>query len=63
MKSIGPLFLSLALALCAMAAENAHERGKRVVNEALQAVGGGTWGGCVYDPDAIIAVLGRSPMS
>jgi putative YjhG/YagF family dehydratase len=25
---------------------------------ALQAVGGGTWGGCVYDPDAIIAALG-----
>jgi putative YjhG/YagF family dehydratase len=24
---------------------------------ALQAVGGGTWGGCVYDPDAIIARL------
>src|SRR4051794_24065713 len=24
---------------------------------ALQAVGGGTWGGCVYDPDAIIATL------
>ncbi len=26
---------------------------------ALQAVGGGTWGGCVYDPDAIIKALGR----
>ncbi len=26
---------------------------------ALQAVGGGTWGGCVYDPDAIIAALGQ----
>ena len=26
---------------------------------ALQAVCGGTWGGCVYDPDAIIAALGR----
>jgi xylonate dehydratase len=25
---------------------------------ALQAVGGGTWGGCVYDPDAILAALG-----
>lgn len=25
---------------------------------ALQAVGGGTWGGCVFDPDAIIAALG-----
>jgi dihydroxyacid dehydratase/phosphogluconate dehydratase len=24
---------------------------------ALQAVGGGTWGGCVYDPEAIIAAL------
>jgi putative YjhG/YagF family dehydratase len=24
---------------------------------ALQAVGGGTWGGCVYDPDAIINAL------
>ena len=24
---------------------------------ALQAVGGGTWGGCVYDTDAIIAAL------
>jgi putative YjhG/YagF family dehydratase len=24
---------------------------------ALQAVGGGTWGGCVYDPDAIMAAL------
>ncbi len=24
---------------------------------ALQALGGGTWGGCVYDPDAIIAAL------
>jgi putative YjhG/YagF family dehydratase len=26
---------------------------------ALQAAGGGTWGGCVYDVDAIIARLGR----
>ncbi|MFO0950937.1 MAG: YjhG/YagF family D-xylonate dehydratase [Isosphaeraceae bacterium] len=26
---------------------------------ALQAVGGGTWGGCVYDPDAILAALSR----
>jgi dihydroxyacid dehydratase/phosphogluconate dehydratase len=26
---------------------------------ALQTVGGGTWGGCVYDPDAIIAALRR----
>ena len=25
---------------------------------ALQQVGGGTWGGCVYDVDAIIAALG-----
>ena len=24
---------------------------------ALQAVGGGTWGGCVYDVEAIVAVL------
>ncbi len=24
---------------------------------ALQAVGGGTWGGCVYDPDAIVEAL------
>jgi hypothetical protein len=39
MKNIGPLFLSLALS-AAPAAETAHERGKRVVNEALQAVGG-----------------------
>ncbi|MFO0909610.1 MAG: YjhG/YagF family D-xylonate dehydratase [Isosphaeraceae bacterium] len=30
---------------------------------ALQAVGGGTWGGCVYDPDAIIAALGRAGRS
>jgi hypothetical protein len=34
------VFLSLALATSAMAAETAQERGKRVVNEALQAVGG-----------------------
>jgi putative YjhG/YagF family dehydratase len=27
---------------------------------ALQAVGGGTWGGCVYDVDAIVAALGRA---
>jgi hypothetical protein len=40
MKSIGPVILSLALATSAFAAETAHERGKRVVNEALQAVGG-----------------------
>ena len=40
MKSIGPLLLILSLAACALAAETAHERGKRVVNEALQAVGG-----------------------
>ena len=32
--------LLVFLALAAMGAENAHERGKRVVNEALQAVGG-----------------------
>lgn len=30
---------------------------------ALQAVGGGTWGGCVYDPDAIIAALTRGAQS
>jgi putative YjhG/YagF family dehydratase len=29
---------------------------------ALQAVGGGTWGGCVYDPDAIIAALRRGSL-
>jgi putative YjhG/YagF family dehydratase len=28
---------------------------------ALQAVGGGTWGGCVYDTEAIIAALGAAP--
>jgi len=39
MKSVVPLFLSLALG-AALAAETAHERGKRVVNEALQALGG-----------------------
>jgi len=39
MKNIGPLFLWLALS-AAPAAESAHERGKRLVNEALQAVGG-----------------------
>ena len=27
---------------------------------ALQAVGGGTWGGCVYDVDAIVAALAKS---
>ena len=40
MKSTGLLFLTLALAACALAAETAHERGKRVVDEALVAVGG-----------------------
>ena len=40
MKRIGPLFLSLALAAGALAAETAYERGQRVVHEALQAVGG-----------------------
>ena len=39
MKNIGLLFLSLALG-AATPAETAHERGQRVVNEALQAVGG-----------------------
>jgi len=28
---------------------------------ALQAVGGGTWGGCVYDTDAIVAALSPKP--
>src|SRR5262249_1100682 len=28
---------------------------------ALQQVGGGTWGGCVYDVDAIVAALGGRP--
>lgn len=28
---------------------------------ALQAVGGGTWGGCVYDPEAILAAIGGGP--
>jgi hypothetical protein len=27
---------------------------------ALQQAGGGTWGGCVYDVDAIVAALGRA---
>jgi hypothetical protein len=27
---------------------------------ALQQAGGGTWGGCVYDVDAITAALGRA---
>jgi hypothetical protein len=27
---------------------------------ALQRVGGGTWGGCVYDVDAIVAALNRN---
>jgi hypothetical protein len=40
MKSSGSVFLSIALVTSAMAAETAQERGKRVVNEALQAVGG-----------------------
>ena len=26
---------------------------------ALQALGGGTWGGCVYDVEAIVAALGK----
>ena len=30
---------------------------------ALQTVGGGTWGGCVYDPDAIIAALRPAPVA
>src|SRR5664279_640145 len=40
MRMSGPLLLWLALAGGALAAETAHERGKRVVYEALQAVGG-----------------------
>jgi dihydroxyacid dehydratase/phosphogluconate dehydratase len=28
---------------------------------ALQAIGGGTWGGCVYDTDAILAALAGRP--
>ena len=40
MKSIGPVLLTLSFAARALAAETAHERGKRVVHEALQAVGG-----------------------
>jgi hypothetical protein len=40
MKNTGPLFLSLVLATGALAAETAHERGKRVIHEALAAVGG-----------------------
>jgi dihydroxyacid dehydratase/phosphogluconate dehydratase len=27
---------------------------------ALQQVGGGTWGGCVYDADAVVEALGRA---
>jgi hypothetical protein len=29
---------------------------------ALQRLGGGTWGGCVYDVDTIIAALERGPV-
>ncbi|MEO8370589.1 MAG: hypothetical protein ABI806_15505 [Candidatus Solibacter sp.] len=36
----GTLWVFLAMAGACLGAENAHERGKRVVNEALQAVGG-----------------------
>ena len=28
---------------------------------ALQSVSGGLWGGCVYDPEAILAALGGPP--
>ena len=28
---------------------------------ALQAVGGGSWGGCVYDVDRIVGALGAAP--
>ena len=27
----------------------------------LQSVSGGLWGGCVYDPDAIVAALASTP--
>jgi dihydroxyacid dehydratase/phosphogluconate dehydratase len=30
---------------------------------ALQQVGGGTWGGCVYDVDAVVAALARGSSS
>jgi hypothetical protein len=40
MKSMGGVILSLALATIGLAAETAQQRGKRVVYEALQAVGG-----------------------
>jgi len=30
---------------------------------ALQHLGGGTWGGCVYDPDAVVAALSRAPVT
>jgi hypothetical protein len=43
MKSTGLLLLSLTLAACALAAETAQERGRRVVYEALQAVGGNAY--------------------
>ena len=39
-ESTGLLFLTLALATFALAAETAQERGKRVIDEALEAVGG-----------------------
>jgi hypothetical protein len=28
---------------------------------ALQRIGGGTWGGCIYDVDAIVSALQRVP--
>jgi len=28
---------------------------------ALQQLGGGTWGGCVYDTEAILATIGKRP--
>jgi hypothetical protein len=40
MKPTWLLFVSLTLATCGMAAETAYQRGRRVVYEALEAVGG-----------------------
>jgi dihydroxyacid dehydratase/phosphogluconate dehydratase len=30
---------------------------------ALQSIGGGTWGGCVYDPDQILAALAQAKLN
>ena len=40
MRGVGPLALGLLCAACAPAAETAQQRGKRVVYEALEALGG-----------------------